>query len=76
MGKSKIVITKKMEEKQSNHSQLPKGGKPHDDVQGKKEDAQTKRDGVITKVVDSSSHLPFSSPADIIISDKEKGEDE
>jgi len=45
-------------------SQLPKGEKSHKDVQGKREDARTKREGVILKVVDSSSHLPPSSPAD------------
>jgi len=48
----------------TNNSQLPKGEKSRYDVQGKREDARTKRDGGITKVVDSSSHLPQSSPAD------------
>ena len=45
-------------------SRLPKGEKSHKDMQGKKEDAQIRRDGVIMKVVDLSSHLPHSSSAD------------
>jgi len=49
------------------NSQLPKGEKSHKDVQGKREDASNNQneDGEIRKVVDSSSHLPQSSPADI-----------
>jgi hypothetical protein len=48
------------------NSQLPKGEKSRKDVQGKREDAPNNQngDGVISKVVDSSSHLPHSSSAD------------
>ena len=53
-----------LEKNKENHSQLPKGEKSHKDVQGKREDALLSEDGVIPKVVDSSSHLPQSSPAD------------
>jgi len=58
------AMKKKAEIAYKIHSQLPKGEKSRIDVQGKKEDALIKRDGAITKVVDSSSHLPQSSPAD------------
>jgi len=50
------------------NSQLPKVEKSVLDVQGKREDAPNNQngDGVITKVVDSSSHLPQSSSADTL----------
>jgi len=56
------------------NSQLPKGEKSQDDVQGKREDASNNQngDGGIMKVVDSSSHLPPLPPADDTqIADKE-----
>ena len=61
------ALNKAIEKSKLSLCQLPKGEKSLSDVQGKKEDAPNNQngDGAITKVVDSSSHLPNSSPVDI-----------
>jgi len=72
-GKNKTTILRVVNVS-NNLFQLPKVEKSVLDVQGKREDAPNNQNGngVITKVVDSSSHLPQSSSADIKIMENSK----